>query len=156
MRTIANWMIVILMVMFWLFRVVVTYMAGIGRDFIAAPLNETVEIVLLFITLLCIVLVIKRKLFGGIIYLISNFAYYGVYLYNSVKPLIRGDQSFFAIGFDTLISIVAVVLSIIVVLDLLADKTKKPDDKKTEWFYKNKDLDRKMDDRADKNQYRTS
>ena len=28
-------------------------------------------------------------------------------------------------------------------------------DKKTDWFYKNEQFDRKMDDRADKNNYRT-
>jgi len=28
-------------------------------------------------------------------------------------------------------------------------------DKQTDWFYKNKEYDRKLDERADKNQYRT-
>ena len=41
-------------------------------------------------------------------------------------------------------------------IDLLADHLKKPDDKKTEWFYNNKDLDRKVDEREDKNHYRLS
>lgn len=27
--------------------------------------------------------------------------------------------------------------------------------KKTDWFYKNEEFDRKLDDRADKNNYRT-
>lgn len=155
MRTVANYMVVVLMIMFWLFRVVVAYMAGIGKSFMVAPINETVEIILLFISLICIALVIKRKLFGGIVYLISNIAYYGVYLYNSVMPLIKGEQFTLTNGLNAFISLMAVILSIIVVMDLLADKTKRPLDKKTEWFYANKDLDRNMDDRADKNQYKT-
>ena len=37
------------------------------------------------------------------------------------------------------------------------DKNRKnnPKDKKTDWFYKNEEFDRKLDDRADKNNYRT-
>ena len=44
-----------------------------------------------------------------------------------------------------------------VLLDLLLDKNRKenPKDKKTDWFYKNEEFDRKLDDRADKNNYRT-
>ena len=143
------------MAMFWVFRVVVAYMAGNAKSFAVAPLNLTVEIVLLFVTLVCMVLVIKRKLVGGVIYLVANFGYYGVYLYENVLPVIKGNQVTVANGLNSFISLVAVILSIFVVMDLLADKAKKPVDKETEWFYANKDLDRNLDDRADKNQYRT-
>lgn len=155
MKTAANYIVVMFMMMFWIFRVVVAYMAGIGKSFVVTPINEIVEIVLLFISLVCIALVIKRKLLGGVIYLVANIGYYGVYLYNSVMPIIQGNQVTVSNGLNALISLSAVILSIVVVMDLLADKTKKPEDKKTEWFYANKDLDRKMDDRADKNQYKT-
>ena len=39
----------------------------------------------------------------------------------------------------------------------LFDKNRKanPKDKKTDWFYNNKDFDREKDDRADTNNYRT-
>ena len=155
MKTFANYLTVMFMGMFWVFRVIVAYMAGNEKSFVVTPLNLTVEIVLLFITLICIALVIKRKLIGGVIYLVSNFGYYGVYLYNSVLPIIKGNQLTVANGLNTFISFVAVILSIVVVMDLLSDKTKKPVDKETDWFYSNKDLDRNLDDRADKNQYRT-
>ena len=41
--------------------------------------------------------------------------------------------------------------------DLIIDKSRKanPKDKKTDWFYKNEQFDRKLDERADKNNYRT-
>ena len=61
MRSFANYMIVMFMVMFWAFRIVVAIMAGMGNNFIVTPLDNTIEIVLLFITLICIALVIKRK-----------------------------------------------------------------------------------------------
>ena len=55
------------------------------------------------------------------------------------------------------ISLLGVALPIAVLLDLLLDKNRKanPKDKKTDWFYKNEAYDRKLDDRADKNNYRT-
>ena len=58
---------------------------------------------------------------------------------------------------ELVISIVAIILPIAVLLDLLLDKNRKlnPKDKKTDWFYGNQEFDRKLDDRADKNNYRT-
>jgi len=43
-----------------------------------------------------------------------------------------------------------------VLFDLLFDKNRKehPVDKKTDWFYKNENFDRKLDERADKNHYK--
>ena len=76
MRSFANWMIVTFMAMFWGFRVFITYMATSGSDFLVKPIDTTVEIVLLFITLACIILVIKRQLFGGILYTVANVGYF--------------------------------------------------------------------------------
>ena len=155
MRSFANYMIVMFMIMFWAFRIVVAVMAGMNNEFIVTPLDNTIEIVLLFITLACIALVIKRKLFGGVLYCASYFGYFGVDLYNkAVKPLINGEGFTIASGFSTFVSLLAVILAIVVLMDLLADKTKRPADKKTEWFYESKETDRQLDERADKNNYR--
>ena len=53
--------------------------------------------------------------------------------------------------------ILKIIIPIAVLIDLLLDKGRMahPVDKKTDWFYKNEQFDRKMDDRADKNNYRT-
>ena len=58
---------------------------------------------------------------------------------------------------NTFASLIGMIIPIAVLLDLLLDKNRKnnPKDKKTDWFYNNKDFDRKLDDRADKNNYRT-
>ena len=55
------------------------------------------------------------------------------------------------------VSFIGVILPIAVLLDMLVDKGRKnhPKDKKTDWFYTNEQFDRKLDDRADKNNYRT-
>ena len=58
---------------------------------------------------------------------------------------------------STLFELFALGLALAALFDVLLDKNRKahPTDKKTDWFYKNKDYDRKLDDRADKNNYRT-
>ncbi|MNL70889.1 hypothetical protein D3C87_1959530 [compost metagenome] len=52
---------------------------------------------------------------------------------------------------------IAIIIPTAVMMDILVDKGRKlnPVDKKTDWFYKNEEFDRKMDERSDKNNYRT-
>ena len=58
---------------------------------------------------------------------------------------------------NTFVSFIGVILPVAVLLDLLVDKGRKanPKDKKTDWFYTNEEFDRQMDERADKNNYKT-
>ena len=155
-RTIANWLVVIFMFMYWVFRIVVTYMYATGREFVAQPLNQKYEIILLFVTLVCIILVVKEKPLGNYVYAISYILYFGTDLYKSIKTMIENYS--FTLFTDqnqnTLFSAVAVVLAIVVLLDLLYENMKRPEDKKTEWFYTNDKLTKQTDDREDKNHYR--
>ena len=114
------------------------------------------EIILLFVNLACIALVAKRKLSGALIYLLGNGMYFGVDIYNNVLPLFSGESTEVKLYINLFISFVAMILAVSVLLDLLADKGRKanPKDKKTDWFFKNSDYDRKYDDRADRNQYK--
>jgi hypothetical protein len=52
---------------------------------------------------------------------------------------------------------VGMILPLFAIFDLALDKNRKahPKDKKTDWFYKDERFDRNLDDRADKNNYRT-
>ena len=158
MKSLFDWLVVIFMFMFWVFRIVVEYMYSTGRTFFVTPINETMEIIILFVTLICIFLIIKREHIGGIIYFISYALYFGTDLYKNVKMMIDNNESLSNItGYtDIFVSALAIILSLVVMIDLLSDHLKKPDDKKTEWFYDNKDLDRKVDERDDKNHYRLS
>ena len=56
-----------------------------------------------------------------------------------------------------LFEFVGLILPLAAIFDVLLDKNRKahPTDKKTDWFYKNKQFDRQMDERADRNNYRT-
>ena len=154
MRTFANWMIAMFMIMYWGFRVIVAYQAANYADFFVKPINLTVEIILLFVTVVCIVLVFKRKLIGGIIYFLSYLAYFGTDLIQTVIPVFSGEAVELE-AMSAFTSFLGIILAFAVLLDLAVDKGRKPKDKKTDWFYTNKDYDRDYDDRADRNNYRT-
>lgn len=155
MRTFSNWMIAMLMIMYWGFRVVVTYMAANYMEFIVEPINLNVEIILLFITVICIVLVFKRNLLGGIIYIVSYFGYFGIDLFKSIMPVFIGETVTVNNYMTAFTSLIALILAFVVLIDLAVDKGRKPKDKKTDWYYANEEYDRKLDERADKNNYRT-
>ena len=69
----------------------------------------------------------------------------------------KGDILSLSQSTELMFSMLGIILPLAVLIDLLLDKNRKnnPKDKKTDWFYKNEEFDRKLDDRADKNNYRT-
>lgn len=160
MRNLSTYLLVIFMVMFWVFRIMVTFTYELGSDFAGIiPLNKQLEILLLFVVLLCLILVIKRKMIGALIYLLSYGLYFGADLTTKLTSIFEDMTQEITMGtsLSMLVSLIGVALPLAVLIDLLLDKQRKanPKDKKTDWFYKNKDFDRKLDDRADKNNYRT-
>lgn len=159
MKNFSTWMLVIFMVMFWIFRIIVELTSELNMDIGFVTLNSQMEVILLFVTLLCIILVVKRKLVGGLIYVLSYGMYFGVDLSSNVMKLLEQGETPIGITVytSTFVSLLAMILAVAVLLDLLVDKGRKanPVDKKTDWFYKNEQYDRQLDDRADKNNYRT-
>lgn len=157
MKNVGSYLLVFFMVMFGVFRLIVALTGTMGWEFPIQPINQNFEVILLFVTLLCIILVVKRKLLGGIIYLIGYGMYFGVDIFNTLKSLMNGATIELTQYVTIFMSFIGVVLPICVVFELLLDKNRKehPVDKKTDWFYKNEQFDRKMDERADKNNYRT-
>ena len=101
---------------------------------------------------------IKRKMLGGILYLISYALYFGVDLLNNAQNLMEIDSNInINLYMNLFMSLIGMIIPIAVMLDLLMDKNRKnhPKDKKTDWFYNNEQFDRKLDERADKNNYKT-
>ncbi len=158
MRNFSTWLLVCFMVMYWVFRMMVALMAQMHQDFFIQPFDLTIEIVLLFVVLLCLILIVKRKMLGALIYLLAYGMYFGSDVVTKTTALFE-DASQLGLNDYTalIISLIGIILPIAILLDLLADKNRKahPKDKKTDWFYKNEAYDRKLDDRADKNNYRT-
>ena len=156
MKKFSTWMLVMFMVMFWVFRVIVAVMPEFGTTLGGiAPLNQNLEIMLSFVVLVCIVLIVRRKLIGALIYLLAYGMYFGVDVINNIQTVLNGASMETAL--NVFISIIGIILPIAVLADLLLDKGRKanPKDKKTDWFYNNEQFDRKLDERSDKNNYRT-
>ena len=153
MKNFSTWMLVMVMVMFWVFRVIVAVMPEFGTTLGGiAPLNQNLEIILSFVVLVCIVLIVRRKLIGA---LLAYGMYFGVDVINNIQTVLNGASMETAL--NVFISIIGIILPIAVLADLLLDKGRKanPKDKKTDWFYNNEQFDRKLDERSDKNNYRT-
>lgn len=158
MKNFSTYLLLMFAVLFWGIRIVITVMEQLGKDFIGiVPINGTIEIVLLFVFLICAILIVKRKMIGAVAYLLTYGFYFGGDLTNKLITLSNGDPLSLTESMAMLFSIIGVILPLAILLDLLLDKGRKahPVDKKTDWFYKNEEFDRKMDDRADKNNYRT-
>lgn len=156
MKNFSTWMLVMFMVMFWVFRVIVAVMPEFGTTLGGiAPSNQNLEIILSFVVLVCIVLIVRRKLIGALIYLLAYGMYFGVDVINNIQTVLNGASMETAL--NVFISIIGIILPIAVLADLLLDKGRKanPKDKKTDWFYNNEQFDRKLDERSDKNNYRT-
>ena len=156
MKSFSTYMVIMFMIVFWIFRIIIAMTDAIGIEFMAKPLDVNFEIALLFVTLLCILLVIKRHILGSLIYLISYGFYFGKDVYSTVMQIINGESDILLYS-NVFFSFIGIVIPLMVFFELLLEKNTKrnPVDKKTDWFYKNKQFDRKKDDRADKNNYRT-
>ena len=160
MKNFSTWMLVMFMIMFWVFRIIVALGAELNWDLGGIePLNQQMEIILLFVTLVSLLLVVKRKIIGGLLYLLSYGMYFGIDLVNNAQNLLTAMETQTDVNtyINLFMSLIGMIIPIAVMLDLLMDKGRRnhPKDKKTDWFYDNEEFDRKMDDRADKINYRT-
>ena len=162
MKNFSTWMLVIFMAMFWVLRIIIAFTYEMGGDFGGIePFNQTMEIILLFVVLACMVLIVKRKMVGALIYLLAYGMYFGTNLVTGITTLATAnseiDVTNLGMYLNTILSLIGIIIPVAVLFDLLLDKNRKanPKDKKTDWFYKNEKFDREMDERADKNNYRT-
>lgn len=137
-----------LMVIFVGFRAYAVLEYTKGNPFIITPYNYKVEIAVLFLSVLFIYLVFKRKHVGGILLFGTYIAYYGTTV---VKDFTSGAKDM-----DLFICSLGILLAFLNLLDLIFNNTRlgKASDGKTDWFYKNKEYDRNDDPRQDKNRYR--
>ena len=159
MKNVASWLLVFFMIMFWIFRIVVTLSAQFGSDFGGfIVFNNTFEIALLFLTLICFILIVRRIIWGGIIYLVANCIYFGGYIVNSLFPALSTEEGVDMIIIqNSTVGLLGIIIALCIVIDIAVQRVtaKHFTDKKTDWYFNNEKYDRKMDERADKNQYRT-
>ena len=140
MRNFSTWLLVMFMGLFWIFRIGVALMTQAGKDFGGVvAFNETLEIILLFVVILCMVLIVKRKLVGALIYLLAYGMYFGSNLMQNVSMMMQGNTLAAGDYLTVFVSLIGIIIPLAVTIDLLADKNRKahPKDKKTDWFYAN-------------------
>ena len=154
MRTISNYLIIMLSILLFIFRLVVVFTATMGIEFMVEPINVKYEIALLFVMIICIILMSKNKLSGAIILTISSIAYYGPTLLSQVTNLSAGASLDSAM--QAVISVICVIIPIFAffIIAFAKEQEKRPVDQKTDFFYKDDTYDRNYDDRADRNNYR--
>ena len=146
MKNFSSWLIAMFAFMFWGFRLVGTALYSIGIDFMFVPSNMTMEVVLLFLTFICICFMIKRRLLAAVIYLIAHFMYYGPSFVTHFTQIMDGTIDATQV-MGMMFEFFGLVLAIAALFDVLLDKNRKahPTDKKTDWFYKNKEFDEVYD-----------
>lgn len=150
MKSVLDFLCGILMTMFWIFRIVIAALITLEIEIPISIQYLNIEIFILFVTLLCIILVFKGKSFGGILYFIMYIGYYGYDLVNIVNT-----NSISINGLSVIIDFFAIFIAVFAIFNIMINKVTGMSKKSnTEWFYKNKDYDRKLDERADKNKYK--
>ena len=161
MKNFSTWLIAMFMVMFWLFRAIVALCTQYSIDLLGLQAyNFTYEVIIAFLTIPCIVLVVKRKMIGSLLYLLMYGAYYGEHLIANLIPILQGEATLTGdLTLNLLSDAIAVILAIFAVMDMLADKGRKvnPSDGKTDWYFKNDKYDEELkakDQREDKNEYK--
>ena len=156
MKRMSSWLLIFFMVIFWVFRVVVAIETQMGQDFGGFTTYDfNMEIIMLFVAVVCFIFILKRNSIGGIVYLGGYVYYFGGYLLVDAIPKISNGSNMSLIQ-NMAVAILAIFLALFVFIDIIIDgKTNNNHkDNKTDWFFKNEKLDRKLDDRADTNQYR--
>lgn len=145
-----SYLISFLGILFWGFRVVVVFCATMEINFFVAPINLNLEIAVLFVSIPCFALILKRNLGGAFVYFIVFAFYFGNDLYKCLTQNVGGVQ-------NVMIDALGVILPLISLIDIAVNKDRmgSGEDKKTAWFYGTKEYDRELDERADKNNYRT-
>ena len=161
MTNFSTWLLAIFMVMFWLFRAIVALCAQFSIDFLGIIAYDfNMEVIIAFITLLCIVLIVKRKLIGSLFYLIMYGVYFGEHLITNIIGIMQAQTILNVdLSMNLIADLVAILLAFFAVLDMLVDKGRKinPVDKKTDWYFKNEKYDEELkarDQREDKNEYK--
>lgn len=148
MKSTYSYLITISGVAYWIFRIVVSLMSSLKLDFICEPYNTNVEIAILFLTIPCILLIIRRNVIASLLYFGMYGAYFGTLLYNDITAT---NADFISVVLNAL----GVIIPFLIFLDVAIQKSGiAPEKNESDWYYNNEKYDRKFDKRADRNEYK--
>ena len=156
MKSLFSYFIVILAVIYWIFRVIVSLMYSMSVDFICQPINPTLEIILLFLTIPSIIFIIRRNLVATTLYFGMYAAYFGTIVYNSLTNVsTEAENLVFTDSTSIMISALGIVIPFLVFADVAIQKSRfHPADRNTDWYFENEKYERKFDEIAYRNQYK--
>lgn len=156
MKSLFSYLIVILAIIYWGFRVVVSLLYSMGQEFICQPLNPTIEIAILFLTIPSIIFIFRRNVVAATLYFGMYAAYFGTILYNSFGNVsAEAENLVLTDATSIMISALGVVIPFLVFADIILQKSRfHSADRDTDWYYENEKYDRNFDERADRNQYK--
>ena len=161
MANFSTILLTIFMVMFWLFRGIVTLCTQFSIDLLGLQAyNFNWEVAILFLTLPCILLIAKRKMIGSLAYLAIYGAYFGEHLLITMLGMVQGNVALsLDLSMNLIFDLIGILLPVFVLLDMLVDKGRKanPIHKQTDWYFKNEKYDEQLkarDGREDKNEYK--
>lgn len=156
MKSLFSYLIVIMAVIYWIFRVIVSLLYAIGKEFICVPLNANIEIALLFLTIPSIIFIIRRNVYAATIYFGMYAAYFGTIVYNSLTNVsLETETLVFTDITSIMFSVLGIIIPFLVFLDVVLQKSRfHAIDRNTDWYYEDKKYDREFDERADRNQYK--
>ena len=156
MKSLFSYLIVFVAVLYWVFRVVVSLFYSMQMEFICVPLNATIEIAILFLTIPSIIFIIRRNIIAATLYFGMYAAYFGTILYQDLTMVSAETESLAMTDPITiLISALGVIIPFLVFADVAIQKSRfHAPDRDTDWYYENEKYDRKFDERADRNQYK--
>lgn len=155
MTSLFSYLITMFGGIFWLIRLVIAVAYTMSADIGIEPLDFNIEVILLFVTLFCMIFIVKRNIIGALVYFVAYGLYFGTDLFNGITNISNGQTEL--VDYASLfLSLIGVIIPFLTVMDIFLNKNRKGStkDAKTDWFYTNEEYTRKLDERADKNQYK--
>lgn len=148
---VISYLLTMMAFIFWGLRIIVAMATKFGSDFPITCMDINMEIILLFVTLFSLIFIVRRRIIGALIYLISYVGYFGTFLYKTLQTEVTIDQYL-----NIFVMMLGIFLGVSIFFDIGLNRNRKEifGTKKTDWFFKNEQFDRKLDERADTNQYK--
>ena len=88
MKNLSSWLITMFIIMFWILRLIIAITGTLDIEFTFKPIDNNIEVILLFVVLALIPFIFKRKIWAAIVYLIGYGYYFGRGLIENIMPTI--------------------------------------------------------------------
>ena len=156
MKSLFSYLMVFMAILYWVLRVIISLFYSMGIECICQPFQPTIEIAILFFTIPCVLLIIRRNIVGTILYFGMYAAYFGTVLYNGLTNVSMTTEKLVVTDVSSIfITALGVVIPFLVLADVAIQKSRfHPAERKTDWYYENEKYERNFDERADRNQYK--